>query len=160
MIVDCPIKKEKDKNKAYKKNKNTKSMTFKKTKDGTFVCSCDSDGESDEDDEQEKRKAMISMGIHKKSSLFGSTPSCFMAKGSKVYHSDSDDDSPCAKQVKFDSDSESENESTNNDNLMEMMKQAEVLLISKGKECNKLRKKVAILEQAICELQANHDCLV
>jgi hypothetical protein len=83
-----------------------------------------------------------------------------MAKGAKVYHSDSDDDSPCAKQVKFDSDSESENESTNNDNLMEMMKQAEVLLISKGKECNKLRKKVAILEQAICELQANHDCLV
>ena len=164
VLADCPIKKQKEKNKGqnernkYKGKGKRNQVTIKKGNDGAYVVTWDSDNE--DDDEDDSSKAMISIGRSKKSSIFDTSSSCFMAKGAKVYHSDSDDDSPCAKQVKFDSDSESENESTNNDNLMEMMKQVEVLLISKGKECNKLRKKVAILEQAICELQANHDCLV
>jgi hypothetical protein len=160
LIVDCPIKKEKDKKKAYK-GKKSKSMTFKKTKDGGFVCTWDSDGESDdEDDEQVKRKAMISIGHHKKPSLFGSSPSCFMAKGSKVYHSDSDNDEPCANEVKYDdSGSEDENDEPTREDLYNMLEQAHVMLKAKGKECNGLLKKVKFLEQGICELKGSHESL-
>ena len=84
-------------------------MTFKKGNDGAYVVTWVSDEESeDEDNCQRKNKAMISMGFSKKPSIFDTSSSCFMAKDTKVYHSDSDDDSPCAKEVKYDSDSENE----------------------------------------------------
>ena len=64
-------------------------MTFKKKKKGgSYVVTWDSDASSSDDndsddDKNTKKKALASIAINEKPSLFD-TPSCFMAKATKV----------------------------------------------------------------------------
>ena len=58
-------------------------MTFKKKKGGSYVVTWDSDASSSDDDKTTKKKALASIAINEKPSLFD-TPSCFMAKATKV----------------------------------------------------------------------------
>ena len=88
-------------------------MTFKKKKKGgSYVVTWDSDAFSSDNDESDNdkstnKKALVSIAVNEKPSLFD-TPSCFMAKATKVQtyddrsdeehdnenDSDSDDDEP------------------------------------------------------------------
>ena len=58
-------------------------MTFKKKKSGSYVVTWDSDASSCDDDKTTKKKALASIAINEKPSLFNN-PSCFMAKATKV----------------------------------------------------------------------------
>ena len=59
-------------------------MTFKKKKGGSYVVSWDSDGSSSDDDKTTKKKALASIAINEKPSLFDTLSTCFMAKATKV----------------------------------------------------------------------------
>ncbi|XP_066310949.1 uncharacterized protein [Miscanthus floridulus] len=122
IVVDCPYNSdnednEKKKNKKEKKEKKEKKMIFKKNKGGSYVVTWDSDAstddESSDDDKASKKKALASIAINNRPSLVD-TPSCFMAKGSKVKYDESEND-----------DSESENNSDDyefsNEQLMNML---------------------------------------
>ena len=81
---DNDDKKSKKKDKKEKKDK----MTLKKKKGGSYVVTWDSDASSSDDDDSDddkttKKKALASIAINEKPSLFD-TPSCFMAKATKV----------------------------------------------------------------------------
>ena len=95
LVAQCPYnsdnddddKKSKKKDKKEKKEKKDK-MTFKrKKKDGSYVVTWDSDASSSDDDDSDSdkttKKALVSIAINEKPSLFD-TPSCFMAKATKV----------------------------------------------------------------------------
>ena len=58
-------------------------MAFKKKKGGSYVVTWDSDASSSDDDKTTKKKALASIAINEKPSLFN-TPSCLMAKATKV----------------------------------------------------------------------------
>ena len=59
-------------------------MIFKKKKKGgSYVVTWDSDASSSDDDETTKKKTLANTAINEKPSLFD-TPSCFMAKATKV----------------------------------------------------------------------------
>jgi hypothetical protein len=77
-----------DDDKKSKKKEKKNKMTFKKTKGGSYVVTWDSDASSSDDDDSDndkttKNKALASIAINEKTSLFD-TPSCFMAKATKV----------------------------------------------------------------------------
>ena len=95
LVAQCPYnsdndddKKNKKKDKKEKKEKKDK-MTFKEKKKGrSYVVTCDSDASSSDDDDSDddkttKKKALASIAINEKPSLFD-TPSCFMAKATNV----------------------------------------------------------------------------
>ena len=131
-------------------------MSFKKKKKGgSYVVTWDSDASSDNDESSDdektsKKKALASITINNKPSLFN-TPSCFMAKSSKVKYDESDGD-----------DCESGDCGTVNDEeyskevLMDMMEQAHECLELKRKECKKCKS----LEQAFDDLNATHERLM
>ena len=64
-------------------------MAFKKKKGGSYVVTWDSDASSSDDDDDSddhkttKKKVLASFPINEKPSFFD-TPSCFMAKATKV----------------------------------------------------------------------------
>ena len=59
-------------------------MTFKnKKKGGSYMVTWDSDASSSDDDKTTKKKALASIAINEKPSVFD-TPSCFMAMATKV----------------------------------------------------------------------------
>ena len=63
-------------------------MTFMKKKGGSYVVTWDSDASLSDDDDSDndkttKKKALASIAINEKPFLFD-TPSCFMAKATKV----------------------------------------------------------------------------
>ena len=162
IVADCPYNSDHDehekKNKKEKKEKKEKKMVFKKKKKGgSYVVTWDSDASSDDDssddDKASKKKALASIAINKPS-LFD-TPSCFMAKGHKVQYDESESES----EHEHDSDSDDENEFTN-EQLMDMLEQADSLIQSKNKKCKELAKKLKALEQSFDELNANHERLV
>ncbi|XP_066311075.1 protein PXR1-like [Miscanthus floridulus] len=130
---------EKKKNKKEKKEKKEKKMTFKKKKKGgSYVVTWDSDASIDDDssdyDKASKKKALASIAINNKPSLFD-TPSCFMAKGSKVKNDKSEND-----------DSESENDSDDdefsNEQLMNILEQADSIINKKKQEVQRIGKEV------------------
>jgi hypothetical protein len=91
--------KKKKKKKKKKKEKKKKKMTFKKKKKGsgyvvTWDSGCtddsDDDGSSD-DDKRSIKKALASITIHNKPSLFDTPSTCLMAKPTKVKYDESDD---------------------------------------------------------------------
>jgi len=103
IVADCPYNSDHDehekKNKKEKKEKKEKKMVFKKKnkkKGGSYVVTWDSDASSDDDssdyDKASKKKALASIAIHNKPSLF-ETPSCFMTKGHKVQYDESESES-------------------------------------------------------------------
>ncbi|XP_066333704.1 uncharacterized protein [Miscanthus floridulus] len=140
VIADCPYNSdnednEKKKNKKEKKEKKEKKMTLKKNKmGGSYVVTWDGDASTDDDssdhDKASKKKALASIAINNKLSLFD-TPSCFMAKGSKVKYDESEND-----------DSESENDSSDNEfsnkQLMNMLEQADSIINKKSKKTEKV----------------------
>ena len=77
------------------------------------------DSDSSDDDKKSKKKALASIAINNKPSLFN-TPSCFMAKSTKVQKNESDSDSD--EEV----------------DLMDMLQQAHECLEMKRKECKEL----------------------
>jgi hypothetical protein len=98
---DLKLKKNK-KDKKEKEKKVKKSFTFnKKKKGGGYVVTWDSDNsdsdddESSSDDERTTQRAIASIALSNKPSIFDSTSTCLMAKPTKVKYDDSDDDS-CA----------------------------------------------------------------
>jgi hypothetical protein len=120
--------------KKNKKKKKEKKTTLKKKKSGFYVVTWDSDTSTDDDssdgDKASKKKALVSIAINNKPSLFD-TSSCFMAKGSKVKYDESESD-----------DSESKNDSDNdefsNEQLMSMLEQANSIINKKNKKYKEL----------------------
>ena len=59
-------------------------MTFKKKKGGGYVVTWDSDGSSDDDDSSDDdKKALASIAINNKPSIFDTPSTCLMAKPMK-----------------------------------------------------------------------------
>ena len=84
VIVDCPYNSDNDENekKKHKKDKNEKKekkMAFQKKKGGGYVVTWDSDGSSD-DGKKSIKKALASITINNKSSIFDTLSTCLMAK--------------------------------------------------------------------------------
>ena len=103
IVADCPYnsdndedeKKKHKKEKKQKKEKKEKKITFqKKKKGGGYVVTWDSDGSLDSDDSSDDgkksiKKALASIAINNKPSIFDTPSSCFMAKGPKVQDDES-----------------------------------------------------------------------
>jgi hypothetical protein len=73
-------------------------MTFKKKKRSGYVVTWDSDctedsddDDSSDDDKKSIKKALASITIHNKPSLFNTPSTCLMAKPTKVKYNESDD---------------------------------------------------------------------
>ncbi|XP_066354296.1 uncharacterized protein [Miscanthus floridulus] len=93
LIVDCPYNSDNDDDKKNKKkDKNDKKMTIKKKRGHSYCVTWDSDASSNDDDDDErnatKKKALASIAINNKPSLFGAPSTCFMAKPTKVQSDD------------------------------------------------------------------------
>ena len=88
--ADCPHNDEND-NKSNK-DKEGKKMTFKKKKGHAYCVEWDSDTSSDCDDDDQKstkKKALASIAVNNKPSIFDTPSSCFMPKGPKVQDDES-----------------------------------------------------------------------
>ena len=103
VVANCPYNSdndedEKKKLKKDKKEKKEKRMTFqKKKKGGGYVVTWDSDGSSDDDsssddDKKHLKRALASIAINKKLSIFDTPSTCLMAKPTKVKYDESDDE--------------------------------------------------------------------
>ncbi|XP_066333284.1 uncharacterized protein [Miscanthus floridulus] len=155
LIADCPHNSDNndDKNIKKKGKKESKMIFKKKKKGGSYVVTWDSDASTSDDDSDDKKtsskkKALASVAINKPS-LFDS-PSCFMAKGSKVQYYDESD---------IESDSDNNDEPTK-DELIDMLEDARDHFDIKRKECKELRKSNKALEQSFEELKASHERLM
>jgi hypothetical protein len=94
VVADSPYKRDNDENDMKKKDKKDKSekkekkMTFRKKKKGSgYVVTWDSDGNDDsgdddssDDNKRSIKKALASIVIHNKPSLFDTPSTCLMAK--------------------------------------------------------------------------------
>jgi hypothetical protein len=125
---DDDDKKSKKKDKKEKKEKKDK-MTIKKKKGGSYVATWDNDASSSDDDDSDddkttKKKGHASIVIQEKLSLFD-TPSCFMAKATKVqtYDDECDDE----HDNKSESESDNDDEPTK-DELIDMLEDAKNIL--------------------------------
>jgi hypothetical protein len=107
IIADCPYnsdseedekkkKNKKKKKKKEKKKKKKRKMTFKKKKGSGYVvtwdsdCTEDSDDDSSDDDKKSIKKALASIAIHNKPSLFDTPSTCLMEKPTKVKYDEKD----------------------------------------------------------------------
>ena len=118
-------------------------MTFKKKKKKghSYCVTWDSD-DSSSDDEMKitKKKALASIAINNKPSLFDTTSTCFMAKATKVQ---SDDES----------DSESEDdEEPSKEELFEMLQEAQPYMDKKRKENKESCKTSTLLNSPVCPI--------
>jgi hypothetical protein len=77
----------------------------KNKKDGSYVVTWDSDASSSDDDKTTKKKAPASIAINEKPFLFD-TPSCFVAKATKVQTCDDGCDEEHDNESKSDNDDE------------------------------------------------------
>jgi len=78
-----------------------------------------------------------------------------MAKGHMVKY----DESEKENESEHDSDSNNDDEFSN-EQLMDMLGQADLLIYSKNKKCKELAKKLKALEQSFYELSVNHERLM
>jgi hypothetical protein len=105
VVAECPYNSDNDedekkrhkKEKKEKKEKNEKKMTFQKKKGEGYVVTWDSDGSSDSDDSSDDgkksiKKALASIVINNKPSIFDTPSTCLMAKPTKIKYDVSDDD--------------------------------------------------------------------
>ena len=124
-------------------------MTFKKKKKGDpYVVTWDSDASSSDNDKTTKKKALVSIAINEKPSLFD-TLSCFMAKATTVQTCDDGSDE----------EHDNESESDNDDELINMLEDAKEHFDIKRRECKDLQKDLKALKQAFNELNASHERL-
>ena len=117
-------------------------MTIKKKKRGSYVVTWDSDDDDSDDDKTTKKKALASIAINEKPSLFN-TPSCFMAKATKVQTCD-DDGSDYEHDNENDSDSD--DDEPTKDELFDMLEDAKEHFDIKRRECKSLNKEVKALK--------------
>jgi len=96
--------------------------------------SFDDDDSSDDERKTSKKKALASIAINNKPSLFD-TPLCFMAKGPKVKY----DESGNKSESENENDSDNDDEFTN-EQLMDMLEQADSLISTKSKKCKEFQK--------------------
>jgi hypothetical protein len=153
LVAQCPYnsdndndddKKSKKKDKKEKKEKKDKMTIKKKKKKGrSYVVTWDShafssDDDDSDDDKTTKKKGHASIAKQEKSSLFN-TPSCFMAKATKVQ--------TCDDGCDHEHDNKSESESDNDDEptkyeLIDMLEDAKEHFDIKKRECKDLRKEI------------------
>jgi hypothetical protein len=112
---ELKLKKKKDK----KEKKEKKSFTInKKKKGGGYVITWDSDDSDDDnddsssDDEKPIRRAIASIALSNKPSLFDTTSTCFMAKPIKVKYDDSDNNSCASDGCRSDDDDDDDDDET------------------------------------------------
>jgi chromosome segregation ATPase len=108
-----------------------------------------SDDDSD-DDKTTKKKALASIAINEKPSLFD-TLSCFMAKATKVQTCDDG----CVEEHDNESESDNDDEPTT-DELIDMLDSAKEHFYIKRREYKDLHKELKALKQAFDELNASH----
>ena len=136
-------------------------MTFQKKKGGGYVVTQDSDGSSDDDDSSDDdkkslKKALASIAINNKPSIFDTPSTCLMAKRIKVKYDVSDNDDCESDDYKSDDD----DEEYSKEELMDMCEQVHACNEMKRKECKELHKRVKFLEQSFDELNATHERLM
>ena len=100
------------------------------------------DGDASDDDKKSLKKALASIAINNKPSIFDTPSICLMAKPTKVKYDVSDDD--CES---FDCRSDDDNEEYTKEELLDMCEQVHTCFEMKRKECKELRKKIKSLEQ-------------
>jgi hypothetical protein len=163
LVAQCPYNSDNDydnkKSKKKEKKEKKDKMTFKKKKGGSYVVTWDSDASSSDDDDSDDdnttmKKALSSIAIQEKPSLFN-TPSCFMAKAIKVRTCDDG----CNKQHDNESESESDDDEPTKDELLDMLDDAKEHFDIKRTKCKDLRKELKALKQAFDELSASHERL-
>ena len=133
-------------NQSTESTKQEKKEGSNKKKGDAHVATWDSD-DSSSDDESTKKKGHASIAIQGKSSIFD-TPSCFMAKATKV---SSDDES--------DHDSDSDDDEPTKDELITMLEDCTQHFKKSRKECKALLKDKKTLEQELDELRASYESL-
>ena len=112
-------------------------MTFKKKKGGSYVVTWDNDASSSDDDENDddkttNKKALASISINEKPSLFDTPSTCFMAKATKVQSHDDGCDNEC------ESESDSDDDEPTKDELINMLEDAKTHFDIKRRECKDL----------------------
>jgi hypothetical protein len=101
-----------------------------------------------------KKKALASIAINKKPSLFHTPSTCFMAKASKVQICDDGYDEEHDNISKSDDD-----DKPTKDELIDMLEDAKEYFDIERRECKYLRKELKALKQAFDELNATHKSL-
>jgi predicted nuclease with TOPRIM domain len=134
-------------------------MTFKKKGSG-YMVTWDSDGTNDSDhdsssDDGKKaiKRALASITINDKPSLFDTPSTCLMTKPTKVKYDMSDDD------CESDNCRSDDEEEYTKEELMDMCEKVHTCFEMKRKECKELRKELKAHKQSLGELQASHECL-
>jgi hypothetical protein len=167
IVADCPYEdkrfhngelklKKNKKDKKEKEKKAKKSFTFNKKKGGGYVVTWDSDNSdsdddaSSSDDERTTRRAIASIALSNKPSIFDTTSTCLTAKPTKVKYDDSDDDSCASDGCRCD---DEEDEDFSKDDLLGIIDQ-----MSKGYK--RTTKKYKILEQELIAKSNENDALM
>ena len=103
-----------------------------------------SDDDDSDDDKATKKKALASIAINEKPSLFD-TPSCFMTKATNVQTCDDGSDEEHDNENESDDD---DDESTK-DELFDMLEDAKEHFDIKRRECKSLRKELKALSKPL-----------
>ena len=169
VVANCPYNSDNDEDEKKKlkkdkkeKEKKEKRMTFqKKKKGGDYVITWDSDGYSDSDsssadDKKSIKRALASIAINDKLSIFDTPSTCLMAKPTKVKYDVSDDDECESDACRNDDNDDDDEEEYSKEELMDMCEQVHTCFEMKRKECKEYNKKVKFLEQSLDELNATH----
>ena len=119
----------------------------------------DSDSSSD-DDKKSIKRALASIAINKKLSIFDTPSTCLMAKPTKVKYDESDDDECESDSCRDDVNDDDDDEEYTKEELLDMCEQVHACNEMKRKECKELCKKVKFLEQSFDELNATHEGLM
>ena len=99
------------------------------------------DDDDSDDDKTTKKKALASIAINEKPSLFDTPSTCFMAKATKVQSDDECDENNGENE----SDSDDDDEPTK-DELIDMLEDAKTHFNIKRRECKDLRKELKALK--------------
>ena len=113
-----------------------------------------SDDDDSDDDKITKKKALASIAINEKPSLFDTPSTCFMAKATKVQTCDDG----CDEEHDNESKSNDDDESTK-DEIINMLEDAKEHFDIKRRECEDLCKKLKALKKAFDEINASHERL-
>jgi hypothetical protein len=116
------------------------------------VVTWDNDGSSD-GDKKSIKKALASIAINNKPSIFDTPSTCLMAKPTNVKYDVSDDD--------CDSDDcrNDDDEEYTKEELLDMCEQVHTCFEKKRNECKELLKKIKSLKQSFNELNASNESL-
>ena len=120
---------------------------------GIVMALSDSDDSSD-DGKKSIKKALASIAINNKPSIFDTPSTCLMVKPTKVKYDVSDDDECESDTCRNDDNDDDEDEEYTKEELLDMCEQVHACNEMKRKECKELRKKVKFLEQSFDELNA------